>query len=600
MKINLKKIFEKKENLYLLLALPFGIMMVFLNPPFAGVPDEKAHFLRTWSIAQGNTNCNPDGEINKAALDLDEELKPIKISGSDDEKVSLGKIKRALFEKDSDEKVIFGGTVCGSNPLGYFPQILGIKSAEILNIPVLWGFYFARLFNMLVAVFVTYLALRLMPFGKIAIFFVALLPMTMQQYASLSYDALHISMIFLFIGFVIKISDNKGKFTRNEKIGLGVAAVLAANVKWGFIPILLLLFILPNNRFKEKKYYWLYVSSVILCGVGIFLIAQRGLVGSDGVMEGIYPMEQFYLALKNPFDFLSTLFNTVYDRANFFFETFLYKSGWLRRSMTPIFYVFTFFGLIFLVKNEEDDVRLSTRQRLIIGSTFLISFLFVFFSLYVFWSKVGDSKIQGVQGRYLLSIFPLVVLAFYRSKFDFILNFIKKYILLVNVVFFSIVFLATFSFIWSFYYDKSSVSSKYTYESYASKEIKDNLKYVDIKKSFKQTFLAEKKDLAGVKLYIKKGTHTGKSIFYLRDADCGEIIRKKELSWDMDEFSSIEIKFGAIANSENKKFCLTGDIYIDAGLPFKFSENIYTNGEFNGEGNIFEGSDLFFDLIYEN
>lgn len=54
MKNKLKKFFAKKENLYLVIALLFGLGMTFFNPPFEGVPDEGAHFFRAWGVSQGD------------------------------------------------------------------------------------------------------------------------------------------------------------------------------------------------------------------------------------------------------------------------------------------------------------------------------------------------------------------------------------------------------------------------------------------------------------------------------------------------------------------------------------------------------------------
>ncbi|EKE19068.1 MAG: hypothetical protein ACD_9C00151G0003 [uncultured bacterium] len=594
----MKKYFAKKENLYLVLALVAGIVMVFLNPPFAGVPDEHIHFLRVSHMAQGNVLCS-DGQIKKASLDLPDEIKPIRMNGSNDEKISLGKIKKALFEKDTDEAVQFGGVNCGANPLGYFPQAAGMMMADSLSLPALWGFYFARLFNALVAIFITYMAIKLLPFGKIIFLLIGLLPMTMQQYASLSYDPLHISLVFLFSAYVLNISVRQGKISKKEMILVALSAIFAANAKWGFFPIMLLLFVLPKDKFLSNKKYWSYIVSVIFVGAAVFLLSKIGSVSSDGQRDGIYPLEQILFVLKNPFNFLLVVVNTLYIDANSFLESFLYKPGWLNFGLAPMFYLFTFLGIVLIIRSEKEEVGLTKKQRFIIGLTALLSFLFVFFSLYVFWTKVGGEKVHGVQGRYLISIFPLLVLAFYKSGFNFRFDWIKKKMEWVVGLFVIIVFISAFFSIWYFYYDKNQVIGKYIYDPYVTKEEIKNAEAKNVQGVFTQTFKVKKDDFLGVKFYVKKNIYNGKAIFFLKDAQCGEILKRKELTWDQDEFSSIELKFGSVSGSKNNVFCLQGELMPDTEIMFKTTNKRYSDGSLSYDSAQQE-EDLIFDLMYEN
>ena len=590
---------RKRENVYFSLALFFGFLMALANPPFAGVPDEGAHYLRTLTIASGNYNCKGEGMVSGAALGLAEELKPTKVQGIDGEKISLGKIKRALFEKDNKKKIPFAGALCGSNPLGYVPQVMGVKIAETLNVPVLWGFYLGRIFNMLSAVVLTYLAIRLLPFGKIIFLLIALLPMTLQQYASLSYDALHFSIIFLFSAYALKLAVERKIISRKEMFTLGVLAILAANIKFGFIPILLLLFIFPRAKFTTKKEYWTFISFSILLSGLFFWMWQKGAVSGDGAREGVYPLEQLFLVLKNPVSFLYAVFFTIYDNINFFLETFLYKPGWLNDSLPFVWYMAVLFGMILLIRSEEENVDLEIRQRLVLGLTFLAGFLFVFFSLYIFWTKVGANKVQGVQGRYFLGISPLALLAFYKAKFNFRSEYIRKYINEVVVIFVGLSFVFAIISLWNIYYDKGEVEGKYRYQQLLGKEQRLSSGSVLAENGITQTFKSPKEELVGVKLYVVKGVYSSRALFYLKDADCGKILRKKEFVWEGEEFSSIEIIFGLVSESKEKKFCLEGKFSPGTPILFRVFEGLHDGGEAIFDGNLLK-EDLVFDLIYKN
>ena len=175
----------KKENLYLIIALTIGIFMVFFNPPFAGVPDEGAHFFKAWSVANGYLRCTGHDAIPKSAANLPDEIKPINIEGVGD-RISLGKIKKALFEKDSKSTQVIGGSVCTVVPFGYISQAVGLNIGRLLHLSPLMNFYLARLLNLLVAILIIYWAIRIIPFGKTILLLMALLPMTVQQLSSLN------------------------------------------------------------------------------------------------------------------------------------------------------------------------------------------------------------------------------------------------------------------------------------------------------------------------------------------------------------------------------------------------------------------------------
>ncbi len=600
MKFNLRAFFQKKENVYLVLALGLGLIMALFNPPFSGVPDEGAHFLRAWGIAQGSISCGKGGHIDAAASGLAEELKPINVPETNDGKVSLGAIKRALFESDSREQTLFNGSICGSDPLGYVPQVIGITISRVSHIPVLWGFYLARVLNLLAAIGITYLALRLLPFGKIVLLLIALLPMTVQQYASLSYDALHISVVFLFTAYALKLSCESGFLSRRDAVMLGLTAIVAANVKYGFVPVLLLLFLLPYGKFASRKRYWIYVLSVIFGGFLVFFLTQYGAVSSDGGREGAYPLEQVGIVLRHPVGFLLIVLNTLYSGADFFLETVLYKPGWLKDSLSPVFYVSVLFGLIFLIRSEREAVRISKRQRIVLGGVFLAGLLFIFFSLYVTWSKVGGDKVQGVQGRYLLSILPLLVLAFYKSGFRFGFRRIWEWMNVSVIVFALVMFSVVFMSIWSIYYDRTATGAKYVYETYMSKERKDASPSVPVVERFQQSFISGKDNLFGVKIYVRKDVYSGQATFYLKDASCTETLREKSIDWNAKEFGSMEVKFGSVPDSKGKMYCLEGVLHMDPAFSLRMSDGVYSEGGADIDGSDIGEKDLIFDLIYGN
>jgi uncharacterized membrane protein len=156
------------EKIYLGLAIFVGLFMVFINPPFFGVPDEHAHYWKALAIAQGKFWCSDTAiaaPVNYSNLPAD--LKPVKIQNIKGNKMSGSKMKEALITPASKEMVSLGSAGCNASPIGYIPQAIGLKIGLLTNASPLVAFYLGRLLSLAVVVFLIFSAIRIAPFGKI-------------------------------------------------------------------------------------------------------------------------------------------------------------------------------------------------------------------------------------------------------------------------------------------------------------------------------------------------------------------------------------------------------------------------------------------------
>ena len=459
MKDRIGKFFAKKENLYLTLALILGLFMTFFNPPFTGVPDEHAHYWKAWSIAEGNAVCGLSDAIPQSAAALPDQIKPVDFPGVKGQRIDGKKIWQALGEKDSNEKTVIGGVNCPATPFGYFPQVIGLKIGQFLHLSVLADFYLARLLNLLVAILIMYWAIRIMPFGKMIFLLIGLLPMTIQQFASLSYDPLTIAFAFLFIAYVLKLAVEKDKKITHKEIAILLAlSLIGLNVKSGYFLISFLIFILPFSKFETKRKYWIFTSIIIAANVGAFLIIRKIFADLGGLQAGVDPTAQLQNVLHSPLAFLQTVLNSWGKNYAVYVESFLFKPGWLRESLAPWWYWYMTIGIALFVWQEDEEVLLSLRQRVIFLLIFLANFFLVYLSLYLVWTRVGFDRVSGVQGRYFLAIFPLLLLAVYkirkngsRIKFEFF----QKHRNSILVGFLTVAYLFAFLQMYSLYYDKT-------------------------------------------------------------------------------------------------------------------------------------------------
>jgi len=164
--------------------------------------------------------------------------------------------------------------------------------------------------------------------------------------------------------------------------------------------------------------------------------------------------QQSAIVLGSPLHFLNLVYSTIYTDIRFFFETTLFKPGWLNDSLPALWYAFLVVGMVLFVRNEEEEVPLSRRQRYIILGVFLVNFFALFYAMYTGWTKVGATRIMGVQGRYLLAFLPLLLLFFYKAGFSFKAASFRKHYTALLVLFYLVLFGWMLASLFEIFYDK--------------------------------------------------------------------------------------------------------------------------------------------------
>ncbi len=440
------------ETVYLYPALVFGLIMLFLNPPFQ-VPDEPAHYFKSLAIASGQIRCSGEpGIVPENYVSLPDDTKLVKIKGEDDKKVSGSKLFEALTVPASSVGVSVPTAICGAHPAGHLLQAIGLKLGLMTNAPPLVSFYLGRLLVFLAAVTGIYFAIRIAPFGKIIFVMIGLLPSVVQQLSSVSYDALHISFILLFTAYILKLASDPDRLTVKQGWTLLGLSLLALNVKSGYLLLSFLVLLLKKSKFQGNKKYWMYATGFITANILFFLLLRFVFSEPGAFPKGIDPNAQAMGVLKDPLHFLYAVFHSLYKGFFFYFETFFLKPGWLKTALPDLWYIFMAVGMVLILRSKEETVLLDSRQRLVLLGTFLAQFILVFLSLYLVWTQVGNDRVSGVQGRYLLAIAPLIIFSIYKSKFRFKSEWIRNNIPAALFIFLLISFFFVFRKIVEYYY----------------------------------------------------------------------------------------------------------------------------------------------------
>ena len=440
------------EYIYLVVALVWGLALVAIMPPFQ-VPDEPAHFFRAWGLAEGHIFPPRDLKENlptnvwllQTEFPIGNIGDPAHYQGYDP-----GKIPRLLGEPISSTHVDQQTAVPSQNPVAYVPQALGVEIARVTGFSPLGAFYLARLFNLLVAVALVFFAIRLMPFGKVMLLLVALFPVTLSEMASISPDALMIAAAFLFTGLMMNYAARKSLGTKQMLAALAVGGVLLT-VKPGYFPMVALVFLLRPRQFSSTKRYAAWLSSIIVAVVllSVVMALAEPKVAADAATIGPAPagtdaIAQFKHVLAHPFGFVRALLNTFGAAGVGFFGYWMVGLlGWLTINVSQVAALLMFGLIVVFMGGFDQEPPVGRRDRTVMLLTWAATMLSTCLALYAALNVVGGSSVNGIQGRYLTPMFPLLLLGIYRLRLRR-----RSYVVILLLVGLALVAVSTMRAVW--------------------------------------------------------------------------------------------------------------------------------------------------------
>ncbi len=420
------------EYLFLLLGLVFGILFVFINPPYQ-TNDEDRHFYAAYSISVGQ--LNPINKNNMSGTALPKNLVAITQSFQglpffQGAKISTDKVKQAaklpLYEKDT---VFYPNPQLVGNPLPYIPQVAGMVVGKVFNSNPIWLMRFGRLGGLLAFLLIIFFAIRITPIFKSIFFLYGLTPMTLYQGASITYDSLSIATSFLLIALALYYALEKKEITIKDLIIFGVIALVHRFSKDGYILFPFLIFLVPPAKFGSiKKMAYVYPSIAVFFIFLYFLpgwtwgsyISGLNLLNPPGgIKDFVYgSATDFGRLFDSPFHHLKNLFNS------FLFQRKDWVGGVIGRfgysyTLLPTFFLIIH-GLVLLTAaflDSRKDIVLSLTQKAIIFCAGFGTLALIIVGFYLS-SPIGAANIFGLQGRYFVPAIPLVLLVLYNNVFE--------------------------------------------------------------------------------------------------------------------------------------------------------------------------------------
>jgi len=420
---------KRPSLVYLILSLFFGIFFIFHLAPLSGT-DEFTHFPRVYQISEGrfwekrlpanqfggNLPVNLNNMINQyrnltrispghAYIQTEETLNEHYSSVS-----QVGHKKVAA---------IFTSVILYP-PWAYIGSLIGVILAKIMHLPLIWYVYMGRLSTLVVWVILTYLAIRIIPFGKWFMVALALLPTSLTQAATISADGLLSGISWLLIALVLAIIAKTLKPNWWRLLLISLLSIFVGLIKDGYFLIGLIPLAIPSSVFSNKKLgkIWQLCTALVVI-VASVLFTLRTVHADNGVVLtptiGMYFNShlQIEYILHHIFSFgirvLIQPFTKTFD------TTYLGVVGIITNrliylSIMVIFslYVGLYIGLRQIGTNQT---LVTNRKRLVIVfiAIFILTYGLLASAFYIGNTSVGATFVNGFYGRYFLPMIPLVL-----------------------------------------------------------------------------------------------------------------------------------------------------------------------------------------------
>ena len=411
------------EAVFLFAGLLAGAALAVLFPPFS-IADEPAHFLRAFQISSGRLvperTTEAIGGVLPASLpQLADELAgrlPLHPERKVDPRAVLAALRRPLGEET--RFVDFRSAAYGT-ALPYLPQAAGIALGRALGAPPLVLFYLARFVNLLVSTAIIWWALRRLPSRRWLVAFVALTPMATSLRGSVSADAFTIAAAFLLVAVVASHAWGPDrKIDGRDHLVLVACSAAVCLTKLPYCPLVFLVLLLPVERFRPGE-RGLRLGSfflIVTCAAG--LAAWSAYRIDLPLRPGADRMLQIRDALAEPGRFVLLLLRDAIEHTpRYVVQLIGFKLGWLDTRL-PWWVIFTSLATLAGLAVLDVDARRipSTSARLVLAVVLAVTLVSITASQYATWTPYRAAHIEGIQGRYFLSVTPVAALLFQSRR----------------------------------------------------------------------------------------------------------------------------------------------------------------------------------------
>ena len=419
-----------------------GLLFAFANPPLQ-TPDEADHYLRTYAISTGHfdfdasrtypddvaylleafpgawvnahtsagVGTDPDTGAEKAYNTAGYALKQYGKDGAVQSMADSFALYLAHDVRDSVPDPV-------SEPVSFLvipflPGAVGMALARLLSFGALGCLYGGRIVNLLAYTALCYAALRSAHKCRPAFLCIMLMPMSLYMGASLSYDATLLGCYYLMLALL-----TQEKWNDKTALCYALACVFAngtkpyLNLLWVVLP-----FVVRKTewkvRFSRAVYAVLTAAGALALTFGVeqygtLLRHNYGAIARQGG-AAVNGGAQLLFVLKNPLRYIAVLLGTLYENDGFIGQLGLF--GWKDMPVAFISLTAPLVLMLAAMLCTPAADALGRRRTGWLGVFGLVYAVGAMTAMYITYTPVAMVRIVGLQTRYFLPVWLLLVVA---------------------------------------------------------------------------------------------------------------------------------------------------------------------------------------------
>lgn len=438
----------KKHTLFFVTVLIMGVGYMALMTPYT-VPDEVSHYYTAYRFANTVTGTGqtetPNDTVYVRACDTDYNgvishyYGKILVPTVSTYAITMNNI---LGVHENEEQIEIDSDFISGNYVCYAAAGLGIAIGKVLHLSSALTFYLGRIMNLLLFAFLGACAVKKIPFGKNIFFVAALLPLTLQQTASFSYDAVLIAFGFYYLAVVLHLAYTAEKIRIWDIVQLVLCMAVFCAPKAGVYIVLLaaLPIILFNKKLPKKQSFGL-LGGIAVCAVLWLVLFNMHRLGGSGGDDAATTYTLSYI-FDNTKGFLSLWVNAFFaEKETWMYSLFGSKMAWVNmdveKTWALVFASLVLAGSIRYGKEKEPQMR--NTDKLFLGAAVLLCIAGFFAAAYL-WTPSGSAYVVGLQTRYIIPVLPMLLLLLRMPAVSCrkdISNFLTVAAVLANVLYFT-------------------------------------------------------------------------------------------------------------------------------------------------------------------
>ncbi len=411
---------------FLLIALVFGISCILVFPRVVYLsPDDQIHFKNAYFFMDDTVELRGGfAAIGSAGLTS------VDGKGFDELSTTYDDMNNA-DQTVIDYKYHVDESPHLYNRIAYLPFYIGLKVSNFFRLNFTTSIVIAKIFNLICYVALVYIAIRESGKMRKIFFIIGLLVSNIFLATQFSYDPLVIASLLLAISLFLRMQQME-VVTPRYLFGFILAVTLGSLIKAIYCPLMLLLLMIPNAKFDCKRRGITFkvcalLTMVVIASTFVLPILGGGLAsdirGGNTSVGG-----QIHFLLSNPVKGLAivaqfvagSLPNLTIGIGALVGLGSVASSAAIYEICLPVVQLVWGLSLLTLLwvtfNTGLEEIGMTRRSKLTVLIIYIILVGMVFASMYLSFTSVGSTQVDGIQSRYLMPFFALFLVLLMPEK----------------------------------------------------------------------------------------------------------------------------------------------------------------------------------------